>query len=69
MDRVVFVDYGEDPDDSWVAAAEADEIDHMLRASRGISWTSSVSFDGLDGSDETATAGDASWSVRTRRPR
>jgi peptide/nickel transport system substrate-binding protein len=28
LDRIVFVDYGEDPV-SWVAAAEADEIDHI----------------------------------------
>jgi peptide/nickel transport system substrate-binding protein len=28
LDRVVFVDYGEDPV-TWVAAAEADEIDHI----------------------------------------
>ncbi len=54
MDRIEFIDYGEDPA-AWAAAAEADEIDHIY-ASEG---EYVAVFDALDGwkRNEIATSG------------
>lgn len=54
MDRIEFIDYGEDPA-AWAAAAEADEIDHIYTTEGEFVSV----FDSLDGwtRNEVATSG------------